>query len=489
MNSLYASLSLILAEVILFLLITCGTLIVLKVKEQRKDKKALLALTEKIKENEEDRLNVLSIKLKESHELDSDALSAAAKQIRDTEIEFYITMMNIYADRDSEALKNLDKNIAALTESNTKLGTISIDSSATVTNAPPEEELNTLKNENSHLQHELSTSQQINERLEKELDTAKKEMRETVAEFVSAFNGGRDAAEEKLAKKEKENAEAKAKAQEEASELPNEPPATTINVANHAEELAVKAPADEVSTPVDKTIDETPDIPESNDTAPTDKDETKEVAGNPFLSIDSDAIASNDTESPESSVDHTTDENDLDTDLNLNIDPTPQPSIEMSDKTDAPAVDDIDAVLAANTDDTPPTSETKGSDKELNPADIDTLLATSTDEAPADTSNAKGSDEDFDPDDIDALLAASADEASEKSASDADKDSIEKAVDTDDIDALLTANTATKEPSQAPSSEEALNIDADDIDAILEDIDITTASPVPNDKKEVETAS
>ncbi len=431
MNSLYASLSLILAEVTLFLLVVCSALIFLKIKEQRKDKKALLTLTEKIKENEEERLNVLSIKLKETHELDSDALSATAKKILGTEIELYITMMNIYADRDSEALKNLDKNIAALTESNTKLSTINIDSRSPTTDITNNAAFNELKNENSRLQHELTATQKTNDRLEKELDTAKKEMRETVTEFISAFSGGRDAAEEILAKKEKKNFEAR----ETASKLPDESPTTRgekpIENSNHAEK------------------------PEINKALPANVEEAKEgEENNPFLSIDSNAIANNDTESARASVDHATDESDLDIDLGLNIDPTPQSSTEMSDKTDAPAADDIDTLLATNTNDTPSTPETKSSDEAL------------------------------DPDDIDALLAASVNDAPDTPASDTKKDITEKAVETGDIDALLTANTSTKEPSQIPSSEEEFNIDA-----ILEDIDITTASAVPNNKKEVEKAS
>ncbi len=456
MNSLYASLSLILAEVILFLLVACGTLIFLKVKEQRKDKKALLALTEKIKESKEERLNVLSIKLKESHDLDSDVLNATAKKIRDTEIELYITMMNIYANRDSEALKKLDENIAAFTESNTKLGTLSIDNNTPAAGTTNNEEFNELKNEHARLQHELFTTQQINERLEKELDMAKKEMRETVAEFISAFNGGRDAAEEKLAQIEKVNEAKQATQQDEAPVLLNDTPIkkeelpletdNALTSAERTDEPAVAA--------AEATTDESPLLTENDGAADN----------NPFLSIDENAIPNSDAESADSTIDRATDDSELDIDPQLNTGsspttPTQPPKDNAKTKTtDAPAVDDIDALLAANSDDT-----------ETVPTEV------------------KSTDENFNPDDIDALLVTAITDS--ETAVDANKVTAEKGVAPDDIDALLATNTTTDEKTASLTTEEPLDVSADDIGAILEDIDLTTASALPSDNKEVEKAS
>jgi len=427
MNSLYASLSLILAEVILFLLVVCGALIFLKVKEKRKDKKALLQLTEKIKEGEEDRLNVLSIKLKETHDLDSDALNAAAKEIHNIEIALYITMMNIYAERDSEALKKLEKNIAALTESSAKLGTITVENSSPATTEVNNEELNKLKNENSRLQHELTTSQQINERLEKELDTSKKEMRETVAEFISAFSGGRDAAEEKLAEKEKNNEVSQAAQQADTPALSDENPIAIDEASANIEKTAT---AGEPPGASDKALE----LAGNNETAsPTmDEPEAAEEDNNPFLSIDEKTIANNDDKSSDNTVDHAMGESDLDTDLGLDINPSSQPpednaKAETVETSDTPAVDDIDALLTAN-----------------------------ADSPPAAVPEVKGADENFEPDDIDSLLAA---------------------------------NTATDKKTAASATDKESDISADDIDAILEDIDLTTASVVPSDNKEVEKAS
>ena len=463
MNSLYASLSLILAEVILFLLVVCGALIFIKIKEQRKDKKALLALTEKIKESEEDRLNVLSIKLKETHDLDSDALTAAAKAIRDTEIEFYISMMNIYADRDSEALMGLDKNIAALTESNTKLGTITVTSQTPTSSEAGGPALDELKNENTRLQSELTASQTIIERLENELEASKKEMRETVAEFISAFSGGRDAAEEQLAKKEQDIAARKAEQQDEPTETIGEEPATNIDeteIPVAAEEEPTE-PAEETPAPEELAAaaeTETTEQADNDEAAPAMVEELEaEEEINPFLSIDENAVPGNtDDESDPGS--------DLDIDLDLDIDPAPQPAAVVAEEaatenSDTPDVDDIDALLAANTSDAPASTA-----------------------EPAET---KSDEEDFDPDDIDALLAATANETPAEIAPEREKVAEEKSVDTDDTDNLLAANSAT----ETATPEEALDINADDIDAILDDIDMTSVSAVSSDKKEVEKAS
>jgi len=464
MNSLYASLSLILAEIILFLLVVCGALIFIKIKEQRKDKKALLALTDKIKESEEDRLNVLSIKLKETHDLDSDALAAAAKTIRDREIEFYITMMNIYADRDSEALMELDKNIAALTESNANLGAIAVTSQTAASSVAGGAALDELKNDNSRLQHELAASQKINDHLEKELDMAKKEMRETVAEFISAFSGGRDAAEEKLAKKEQDIAASEAEQQDKLTAIIDEEPSTNIDEAEApivAEETPEETPPPAELTAADETIETV-----NNDgVAPTIIEEANtEEANNPFLSIDEDAIPSNTDVSPNDAIGHAVDENDLDTDLGLEIDPTPHPSAaaskeEVIENLETPTIDDIDALLAASTSDAPASAA-----------------------EPAET---KSADEDFDPDDIDALIAISENETPAAVASENETAVAEENVDTDDIDNLLSANSS----AETATPEEDFDISADDIDAILDDIDMTSVSAVPSDKKEVEKAS
>jgi hypothetical protein len=464
MNSLYASLSLILAEVILFLLVVCGALIFIKIKEQRKDKKALLALTDKIKESEEDRLNVLSIKLKETHDLDSDALTAAAKAIRDTEVEFYITMMNIYADRDSEALMELDKNIAALTASNAKLGTITAASQAAASSEAGGPALDELKSENTRLQSELTASQTINERLEKELDASKKEMRETVAEFISAFSGGRDAAEEQLAKKEQEIAAREAEQQDKATATIDEKPSTNIDEAEAP--VAAEATQEETPPPAELTaVDETTETTDNDEAASTTiKQPEAEKENNPFLSIDEDAIPGNTDDQSDDTFDRAVDENDLDIDLGLKVDSTSPPSaavaeVAATENTDTPAVDDIDALLAANTNDAPASAA-----------------------EPAET---KSADEDLNPDDIDALIAASENETPAEITSETEKAVVEESVDTDDIDNLLSANSG----AETATPEEEFDISTDDIDAILDDIDMTSVNAAPSDKKKVEKAS
>lgn len=367
MNSIYASLSILLAEVSLILLIICGALIFIKLRDQRKDKKALLALTEKLKGSEEDRLNVLSIKLKETLNLEGDTLATVAKEIHNKELGFYIETMNIYADRDSGSLENLDNKIAALTESYSTLGTITPTASDTVTpgdSSKPSQETTELKHENTRLRQELETSKNIILRLEGELSDTKQEMRETVAEFVSAFSGGRDSAEENMSDKMKEKISATEKpfTTNEAAEPGNEDNQASLDdnnedsVAPETTSEGETMPSELSPTSEDETAAAAPPPPDEN---PSQESADEE---NPFLSIDEDSSPGADNNSGESSIDRAMDETDLDADLAIDTDspamaqsepdPTPNPAPESLNENEAPETamdtDDIDAILAAS---------------------------------------------------------------------------------------------------------------------------------------------
>ncbi len=428
MNSLYASLSIIFAEISLILLVICGTLIFFKLRDQRKDKAALTLLTEKLKAGEEERLNVLSIKLQETQGLEGDALTETAKEIHNKEIDFYITTMTIYANRDSDALEDINQKITALAESYAKLGSKNTENSSTPTSDEPNEEIVTLKNEHTRLQQELDATEKVNERLEIELKSAKQEMRETVAEFVSAFSGGRDAAEEKIAQQQQlrthDSSQKTATEEESTPEIEN-----TTKV---EEPLA----SDNEALATDDSITEIASKEESNSTEENSVPEQPEGDNNPFLSIDE--ADGNDT--IESVIDRTMDDTELNIDLGLGLDEKlPEPP-KMEDISPAPepltvnntenlADDDIDAILAASANDDP---------------------------KPPATSEVTNTEEDLDIDDINAILATSSDENQNE------------------------PGTVTE---KSDADEE---INADDIDAILNDIDFSTVNAMPNKKKEAE---
>ncbi len=435
MNSLYASLSIILAEIILLLLMVCGTLIFLKLRAQRHDKKALAQLTEKLQSSKEERLNSIAIKLKESSNLEGEALNTTAQEIFQKEIEFYIATMNTYAKRDATALAGLDQKISALSNTYFKSAAINTTSSD-----------NSTSEALTKLQSELATALKVNERIEQELADSKKEMRETVAEFISAFSGGRAAAEEKIAQR--LNAPTQA---EESANAPGEDAATETPAVDTGSTITpdeAKSSSDEVVTPEIAT--KTPTSKETADSQAV-KNTTEVDENNPFLNIDEVGATEAGSATTESEVDNTEELTELDIDLGLDTATTTK------SKTDELAADDIDALLTASTN-----NEAK--------AAIDTPE--------------KASDDDFNPDDIDALLAASSDDKPAVETPGAEKTATDKDIDTDDIDALLAATTAD-EPT-APKTEETPDIGADDIDAILEDIDLSAASALPSEKKEVE---
>ncbi len=144
MNSVFAAISIILAEVSLILLIISGTLIFFKLRDHRRDKATLALLTEKLKAGEEERLNVLSVKLQETQGIEGDALNAAAKEIYNKEIDFYITMMTIYAKRERNTLEEINHKVAALAESYAKLGNKPTEDSSDTNNEEANQEIITL---------------------------------------------------------------------------------------------------------------------------------------------------------------------------------------------------------------------------------------------------------------------------------------------------------------------------------------------------------
>ncbi len=481
MNSLYASLSLILAEIVLFLLVLSGVLIFLKLRQQRNDRKALAQLTEKLQHSKEERFNLLSTKLKESHHLEGEALAAAVKELQNREIEFYISMMEIYASRDSTALVNLDQKITALIDAYSSAGATRTEN--TTTNSSDTAELTELKDENNRLQNELSTSLQINAHLEKELAAAKKEMRETVAEFISAFSGGRDAAEEKIAQQQKLSAQ-----KDETPEPQPENPATDA-----AENSDVQPPSKEPLAEQESATDITgePPVEEADREATHTIGPEDEEEKNPFLSIDDigEISSTNDTgDNPSVSNENGTE---LDIDLGLDSASAPQATPPVTETTETEktatlADDDIDALLAASSADDGVASDREADSSNIeeafNPDEIDDLLATTSgdDIKPVST-------EEVDADDIDALLAATTTDQADEPPATPERETAETDVDADDIDALLAATIDSDTPKASTTT--PTDVDSGDIDAILEDVDMTAAGAMPNHKKTIDKVS
>ncbi len=478
MNSLYASLSLILAEIVLFLLVLCGALIFLKLRQQRNDRKALAQLTKKLQDSKEEHLNRLSVKLKESHHLEGEALATAAKELQNREIEFYMTMMEIYASRDSAALVNLDHRITALIDAYSRAGATRVENT-TVTNSNDSKELTELKDENNRLQNELSTSLQINAHLEKELAAAKKEMRETVAEFISAFSGGRDAAEEKIAQQQKLSAQ-----KDEMPEPSPESPTGDTTDNGDAQPSSKEATAEQEST---TDIASEPPVEEADKEATHTIEPEDEEEKNPFLSIDDIGEISDTNKTSDNPPDSNENETEFGIDLGLDSASAPQvtpPVTETTEKAATLADDDIDALLAASSADGEVTSarETGSSNIEeaFNPDEIDDLLA-----ATAGDDIKPESTEEIDADDIDALLAATATDQTDESPLTPERETAK--TDVDDIDALLAATIDSDTPRAVTAT--PADVNGSDIDAILEDVDMTTAGAVPNNKKAIDKAS
>lgn len=418
MNSIYASLSLILAEIVLLLLIICGGVLFLKIREQRRDKQAVHALTEKLTSGKEDRLNILSIKLKDSLNLEGDELSAAAQEILEKENEFYSDVVKLYTTHDSSALEGLDQKVTGLAETYAKMGSAPAQNSSSASHEIVEE-LTTLRSENARIQVELESLQNTNEKLVQELEATRQEMRETVAEFVSAFSGGRDAAEEKM------NGTAAAptapvpQSTDEQAESPHAQPETATETAVDDTELAAETSsepeqADTTETPAAKTAEEAPETAaEASEATETPSPEGED---NPFLSIGETAAATDDSDDATSDRAMTDDlANDLDSDLGLDVNEEQLEITATAPPADqsVPDSDDIDALLAENSGETPPdqpeeaaSTKIQSSEEELSSGDIDAILeGLESDAGQNDAATASDkTDQEISPDDIDAIL-------------------------------------------------------------------------------------
>jgi len=429
MHSVFAAISIILAEVSLILLLISSALIFFKIRGQRKDKAALTLLTEKIKTGEEERLNVLSIKLQESQDIKGDALTAAAKETYSKEIDFYITMMTIYAKRESDALGEIHQKVALLAESYAKLGSQQSTVSPVDTSNEANQELTALTAENAELKNKINVSEALNERLEKELEATKKEMRETEAEFLSAFSGGHDAAEALITKKQQQRNDA------------NENKTTTDNQPSNALDDALEvdqasATTEEKSPDTDSTDTQTSVTGEDSNTAESSEPETLEEESNPFLSIDD--IDDDEAKATDNLIDSAMSDDDLHIDIDI------------AQNQDQP-VPKSESAAIENT--TPPAEPSTASAAEISAADDSVIEDTKAHE-------------------------------DETSASDTDARKVEPELKDDDInidDILAAADEAQNIPDNTkvtPSADPEIN--DDDIDAILNDIDF---SP-PTENKE-----
>jgi hypothetical protein len=164
-----------LIEAYVILLIGVGSWFYFASKKKKNDRNAALKLVEQIKQQSEARLSSTGAFLKEKYSLEGPKLKKAIALIDKSEKHFFQKVIDIYLNRDAEALSSLDAEVAAL-----------IDIYKSLTPAMP-----AAKNE-SEKDQQIELLQAANAQLTDELAITNKTMSDMIAEFGNMFGGGSD---------------------------------------------------------------------------------------------------------------------------------------------------------------------------------------------------------------------------------------------------------------------------------------------------------
>jgi hypothetical protein len=161
-----------LIEAYVILLIGVGSWFYFVSKKKKNDRNAALKLVDQIKHQSEARLSSTRAFLKDKYSLEGPKLKKAIALIDKSEKHFFQKVIDIYLNRDAEALSSLDAEVAAL-----------IDTYKSLTPA--------IKNE-SEKDQQIELLQAANAQLTDELAITNKTMSDMIAEFGNMFGGGSD---------------------------------------------------------------------------------------------------------------------------------------------------------------------------------------------------------------------------------------------------------------------------------------------------------
>ena len=178
------TLTIVLAEITMVLLIVVGVISVKALNRRRRDQAAVKTLVISIKANQPARVEKLAGMLKDSNHLsDDDALNKANELIK-KQNKFYQDAIDLYFTRNNEVLSKLDNRLEDLLDQYQGLLKVTTTDNGTV----DAEAMGQLSKDIAALSKELEELRAENATLSTQLKAAEHELDQLGREYVSAFN-------------------------------------------------------------------------------------------------------------------------------------------------------------------------------------------------------------------------------------------------------------------------------------------------------------
>jgi hypothetical protein len=177
-----------LIEISAVLAVLCLVFAFLILRGRKQHKQALEQLVEKVKEGEASRKEKITAFLKKHGHEDDEELDKVTGNLIQKENDFYHYIISALLARNVQPLFELDQHLEALAQSYSDLvkGAAGNESGADTIDT---DDLKQLIAETSAMKSEMTSLREENAKLATELDESKKEMKQTLTEFTSAFSG------------------------------------------------------------------------------------------------------------------------------------------------------------------------------------------------------------------------------------------------------------------------------------------------------------
>ncbi|MDJ0834025.1 MAG: hypothetical protein QNJ69_10920 [Gammaproteobacteria bacterium] len=172
-------------EVLVILSIVLLLWLFFTIKRQRKDRGAARKLVDQVMHQSATRQQETNSFLHEKYRFEGDELEQAVMAIDTAEKKFIQRFINIYLQRDAEALASLDATLAELIDTYKKLSPSMPDTEA----MQAMEQASAVKAE---AEQQIAEIREDNERLSEELGITKQTMSNMISEFGNMFGGGAD---------------------------------------------------------------------------------------------------------------------------------------------------------------------------------------------------------------------------------------------------------------------------------------------------------
>lgn len=190
----------IMGEVILALIVVIGAALIYFLKLRKRDKQAVEVLQKRLEGNAEQRQEKLEELITQAG-ADSEAEGSSrevAQQLVDKENGFYNRLVEIYMQRNSTALKSLDKLLHDHTSSYLDLVSLMRNRAESQQAGLPDEmkeQLGRLEQDGQKLASEVEKLKEENQRLSRELEDAYSEIDRAMREYSQVFHPDNEAAE------------------------------------------------------------------------------------------------------------------------------------------------------------------------------------------------------------------------------------------------------------------------------------------------------